>query len=121
MLQSGDVVIVSVDPVIGALFGALVEAVGHSPVYPETGETPLAAISRLRPQLVLLDPRHEWARRPACDDLLSAHPAVIAVWSTHEGVGAVPPDIARSPGVHVLSFPLSPDALRTLLGEARDR
>lgn len=46
----------------GALVESLVEIAGHRPVLPHRNETPLDAIGRLHPGLVLLDIDHQSAR-----------------------------------------------------------
>lgn len=47
--------ILSPDPLVGALFGALVDLTGLRPVYPTANETAMAAVRRLRPTLLLID------------------------------------------------------------------
>ncbi len=58
MTSGSTVLIVSTDPVIGALLGILVEAERHRPVYDQSDESPQAALSRHRPPLVLVDVEH---------------------------------------------------------------
>ena len=56
-------VLVLADHVLtGALVESLVEVAGHRPVLPQRGETPLDAIRRVHPELVLLDIEHQSAR-----------------------------------------------------------
>ena len=56
-------VLVLADHVLtGALVESLVEVAGHRPVLPERGETPVDAIGRVHPELVLLDLDHQSAR-----------------------------------------------------------
>ncbi len=49
------------EEVISALLGAMVELDGYVPVFPAADESPLTAICRLRPDLLLLDCEHEFA------------------------------------------------------------
>ena len=58
-MKSGSIVlIVSTDPVVGALLGLLVEAEQHRPVYDQGDESPQAALSRHQPRLALVDVEH---------------------------------------------------------------
>jgi DNA-binding NtrC family response regulator len=58
MTSGSTVLIVSTDPVIGALLGLLAEVEQHRPVYDQGDESPQAALNRHRPRLVLLDVEH---------------------------------------------------------------
>ena len=49
------------EQVISALLGAMVELDGYTPVFPAADEQPLTAISRQRPDLLLLDCEHDFA------------------------------------------------------------
>ena len=53
--------VVALDTFGAALIGTLVELAGHRPRFPHPGEPPLEAITRLRPELVLLDCDHDLA------------------------------------------------------------
>jgi hypothetical protein len=63
-VPKASVVVVANDAVIGALMGALVELSGHTPIFPAADESPIRAISRVGPALVLLDCEHYLA----CED-----------------------------------------------------
>jgi hypothetical protein len=49
------------EEVISALLGAMVELDGYTAVFPQADEQPLTAITRHRPDLLLLDCEHEFA------------------------------------------------------------
>jgi DNA-binding response OmpR family regulator len=49
------------EEVISALLGAMVELDGYTAVFPRADEQPLTAITRNRPDLLLLDCEHEFA------------------------------------------------------------
>jgi DNA-binding NtrC family response regulator len=57
-VSNSSVLVVADDALIGALMGALVELSGHRPVFPAADESPIRAISRIAPRLVLLDCEH---------------------------------------------------------------
>ena len=52
------VLILSSDPLPAALLGAAVELAGHIPHFARTGESPRAALLRLRPNVVFVDCDH---------------------------------------------------------------
>ena len=64
------VLVVSTDPVIAGLLGLLVELERHRPAYAAGEESPLAAISRHHPHLLLVDAEH----RDGFSDEFLAHP-----------------------------------------------
>ena len=55
------ILIVANEEVISALLGAMVELDGYIPLFPAADESPLTAVCRLRPDLLLLDCEHEFA------------------------------------------------------------
>ncbi len=55
------ILILANEEVISALLGAMVELEGHVPAFPAHDERPLAALTRMRPSLVLLDCEHDLA------------------------------------------------------------
>lgn len=55
------ILILANEEVISALLGAMVELEGHAPAFPAHDERPLAALSRVRPSLLLLDCEHDLA------------------------------------------------------------
>ena len=55
------IMVLANEEVIAALLGAMVELDGYSPLFPAADEQPLTAISRHRPDLVLVDCEHELA------------------------------------------------------------
>ena len=52
------VLIVSTDPVVGALLGSLAELQGYSVAFDDGHESPWAAVSHHRPKLLLVDVDH---------------------------------------------------------------
>lgn len=58
-LSKQTILILAKEEVISALLGAMVELDGLGPVFPPADERPMAAIRRLRPDLLLLDCEHE--------------------------------------------------------------
>ena len=56
------ILVIAEHAMIGALLGALVELAGYRPRFADSGESPEAAIERLRPDLVLLDCEHPAAQ-----------------------------------------------------------
>ena len=55
------IMVLANEEVISALLGAMVELDGYIPVFPAADESPLTAVCRLRPDLLLLDCEHEFA------------------------------------------------------------
>jgi hypothetical protein len=58
------VLIISTDPLAGALIGAAVELAGHAPHFAQLTEVSRGALLRVRPRLVIIDCDHE----EACSD-----------------------------------------------------
>jgi hypothetical protein len=61
-MNDGTVLILARELLGNALLGALVEVLGRDPAFPSPNERGDAAVSRLRPALVLLDGHHSAAR-----------------------------------------------------------
>ncbi len=55
------VLVLSTDPLLAALLGALLETLGFRPVFAEPDERPRDTLMRLRPRAVLLDCDHSQA------------------------------------------------------------
>ena len=60
-MRKQTILILANEEVISALLGAMVELEGHAPAFPAHDERPMAALSRIRPSLVLLDCEHDLA------------------------------------------------------------
>ena len=55
------IMVLANEEVISALLGAMVELDGYAALFPAADEPPLSAITRHRPDLLLLDCEHEFA------------------------------------------------------------
>jgi hypothetical protein len=109
-----DVLLFSGDPLASALLGAAVELAGHVPRFPQAGETPRAALRRLRPRAVLIDCDHD----EACSDAFIG-PALmtgarVQLFHSHR-TRRDASDVARRLGLPIAELPMEPDALATLL------
>lgn len=54
MPDTGPVLVLTDQPIIAALIGLQLEVIGKQPVFPDAGETPTAALQRVRPVMVVL-------------------------------------------------------------------
>jgi hypothetical protein len=100
------VLILSRDPVVGALLGAAVELAGFSPAFPEADETPTAAVRRTGSPVALVDAGREATEADKiARDLLSegARPILVA---PHEAAAAL---AARAERLGTTSFTLPVD------------
>ena len=109
-----DVLILSTDPLAGALLGAAVELAGHAPRFALPGEGARAALLRLRPRAVLIDCDHE----EACADAFVG-PALMTGARVHFVRSARTrrdvQDTARRLGVRVIDLPVEHGTLASVL------
>jgi hypothetical protein len=63
-VSRSDVLVFSPDPLAAALLGAAMELAGHAPHFPQSLESPRAALLRVRPRLAVIDCDHA----DACTD-----------------------------------------------------
>src|SRR5690348_5432788 len=99
------VLVIATDIVISALLASLAELAGYMPVFPELSEHPLAAITRLRPPIVLLDCDHDLA----CEDEAYARAAETGsriILSTASDTHADAERMALQRGVTSFAFPI---------------
>lgn len=109
-----EVLILSTEPLAGALLGAAVELAGFAPVFPAGEESPRDALRRVRPAVVLIDCDHE----DACTDAFFG-PAMMlgaraAVFTSTRSRRVLAP-IAEQFGVRAFGMPIELDELAEIL------
>ncbi len=109
-----EVLIIAADCVVGALLGVLVEISGDQPRFSEVGETPLAAIERLRAPLVLIDCDHDAACEDAAYEAASRIGSEVILFG-HEKDRERIISMGKERDVHTLSLPVDPAALGRLI------
>jgi DNA-binding NtrC family response regulator len=104
------VLIFSADPLGAALLGAAVELAGHTPHFPQAGESARAALRRVRPRIALVDCDHE----DACTEafigpavMTGARVLLFRSRRTRREVG----DLADRLRVEVIEMPVDHEAL----------
>ncbi|MDQ6927027.1 MAG: hypothetical protein M3154_12450 [Candidatus Eremiobacteraeota bacterium] len=113
-MKAARVLIVSGDVLVAALLGALADAEGFEALFVGDGESPRAALARLRPDAVLID-----CESDASPDEHVLGPAMM----TGATIVVLGPARARPRmeslraryGVHVLEIPIEPHQLRAIL------
>jgi hypothetical protein len=87
--------ILSPDPLVGALLGAAAELSGYEPVYPTEEEAPRDTLRETRPEHLLLDCEHP----AAADETLLGNAmmigARISLFGTDIGIAALAPMVER--------------------------
>ena len=110
------VLILSSDPLAGALLGAAAELAGYDALFSHVGEPPRAALLRVRPQLVLVDCDHETACAEAFVGPALMTGAKVLIFRSRRSVRDAS-ELAKRTQVAVLELPLEGDRLTTVLGE----
>jgi DNA-binding response OmpR family regulator len=111
------VLIVARDANIASLMESLVEVAGYRPAHPAADERPLAALARLRPDVLLLDCDHSLATSEATQSTArdagsrvvlfsAAHPA----WELER--------FAQRRGLRSIALPAAPAAIGRAIADA---
>ena len=111
------VLIISTDPLAGALLGAAVELAGHTPVFPREGEGARDALRRSRPLAVLVDRDSEDASGESFFGPAMMVGATIAIFTSTRSRRALEP-IADEYGVRTFGLPIDFAELKSLLNES---
>jgi hypothetical protein len=111
------VLIISSDPLAGALLGAAVELSGHMPHFVRADERARAALLRVRPRLVLIDCDHT----EACSDefvgpaiMTGAH--VILFRSNRSAADRS--ELSERLGLRILNMPTEHASITAVIAEA---
>ena len=111
------VLVLSSDPLAGALLGAAIELAGHAPRFPQPEEAARAALLRVRPRLVVIDCDHE----DGCSDAfigpaLMTGSGVLLFKSrrTRRDVG----ELNGRLGLRVMDMPMEHESLAQVLHQA---
>ena len=113
-MNARDVLILSTDPLAGALLGAGVELAGYIPHFPLEDEPPRDALRRVRPAVALIDCDHEGACTESFFGPALMTGARIAVFSSTRSRRALEP-IAAEFGVRLFGLPLEFEELVAIL------
>jgi len=114
------VLIFSADALAAALIGAAVELAGYSPVFPLEGESPRAAVLRVRASGALVDCDHEEACAESFFGPAMMAGTRVAVFSSSRSVRQLEP-IANEFGVHLFELPIDFVQLAALLADLTRR
>ncbi len=109
-----EVLIIAADCVVGALLGMLVEISGDEPRFSNNGESPHAAIERLRAPLVLLDCDHDVACEDSAYEAASRTGSEVVLFG-HEKDRERITSMGKERDVHTLSLPVDPATLTRLI------
>ena len=100
------VLILAKEEVISALLGAMVELDDFAPVFPAADERPMAALRRLKPDLLLLDSEHELLWDPTALGCISATGIRMLLFSAMRSQHEIE-EVARRYGVAAFVLPVS--------------
>jgi CheY-like chemotaxis protein len=75
------ILVIAKEPLIRTLMCSLVELSGHAPTVPCADESPVEAITRVRPQLLLLDCEHDIACEEDAYDAAARVGAAVLLFS----------------------------------------
>ena len=119
--RGATVLILSGEPMSAALLGLLLEAGSYEPVFAHPGETPEAAVKRVRPLFViLLDVAVDVAR----SDLFymrAARKGVSVILYGQTADSAVVDELSAKRGLRGFTLPITASELTALLDEEQDR
>jgi len=113
-MTSSEILIVSTDPLSGALIGAAVELAGYSPVFPHERESARDALRRTKPCAVLVDCDAEEACSESFFGPAMMMGASIAVFTSTRSLRALEP-VAKEFGVRTFDLPIDFASLKSLL------
>jgi hypothetical protein len=118
-VEARSVLLVSADTLVAALLGALVELEGYTPVFPRDGESPRAALRRLRPGAGRIDGAFAEGRSAATIGPAKMMGTTVVLFG-RSAVAQLVRDCAREFGVALLPIPPSPGDLRRALAPPDD-
>lgn len=110
------VLIISTDPLAGALIGAAVELAGYTPVFPREGEGARDALRQSRPSMVLVDCDSEDACSESFFGPAMMIGASVAIFTSSRSRRTLEP-IAEQFAVRVFDLPIDFADFQALLDE----
>ncbi len=116
-MQKPQVLIVARDANIASLMEALVEVAGYRPAHAAADERPLAALARIRPEVLLLDCDHTLATSEALQAATQAAGSRVVLFSaSHPGWEL--DRFAQRRGLRSVALPAGPAAIGRAIADA---
>jgi DNA-binding NtrC family response regulator len=111
------VLIVARDENIGSLMESLVDCAGYRPVHPAADERPLAALARIRPDILLLDCDHTMVLNEALHEAAHAAGSRVVLFSAAHPAWELD-RFAQRRGLRSVALPANPTVIGKTLDDA---